>query len=223
MFPLHSIFDSVQLIKIAMRNKIIFEKIPRFWRFKQLCARHSYVCRHGLYVIYIVTQTPSFRQSRYLDKSNKFGHMQELTNDNYSEIKLYIAYSILNIRPLNFVLIKKNQQLHSRSQYWNDNEAAPANGRFVNMANEKIKLMHSMWKGKLTFEVDVANESGLPRVGIHNSIDADVKNGHSLFHHVAGYEPRDTGRNYKNVGHLAEGFQLFWRRVAMAYRHGAVP
>ena len=40
-----------------------------------------------------------------------------------------------NIRPLNLVLIKKNQQLHSRSQYWNDNEAAPANGGFVNKAN----------------------------------------------------------------------------------------
>ena len=86
-----------------------------------------------------------------------------------------------------------------------------------------LKLMHSTWKGKLTFEVDVANESGLPRFGIHDSIDADVKNGHSLFHHVAGYESRDPGRNYENVGHLAEGFQLFGRRVAMAYRHGAVP
>ena len=31
--------------------------------------------------------------------------------------------------------IKKDKQLHSRSHYWNDNEAAPANGRFVNKAN----------------------------------------------------------------------------------------
>ena len=35
-----------------------------------------------------MTQTPSFRRSRDLDKSNKFGQMQEVTNDNYSEIKL---------------------------------------------------------------------------------------------------------------------------------------
>ena len=126
----------MQLIKIATRNKKIFLKnplYPRFWHFKQLYARHSYVCRRGLYVIYIVTQTRSFRRSSDLDKSNKFGQMQELTNDNYSEI--YVAYSVLNIRPLNLVLIKKNQQLHSRSQYWNDNEAPPANGRFVNKAN----------------------------------------------------------------------------------------
>ena len=27
------------------------------------------------------------------------------------------------------------QQLHSRSQYWNANEAAPANGGFVNKAS----------------------------------------------------------------------------------------
>ena len=42
----------------------------------------------------------------------------KLTNDNYS-----------------LVLIKKNHQLHSRPQYWNDNEAAPGNGGFVNKAN----------------------------------------------------------------------------------------
>ena len=47
----------------------------------------------------------------------------------------YVAYSVLNIRPLNLVLIKKNQQLHSRPKYWNDNEAAPANSGFVNKAN----------------------------------------------------------------------------------------
>ena len=60
--------------------------------------------------------------------------MQELTNDNYLKLS-YVAYTVLNIKPLNLVLIKKNQQLHSRSQYWNDNEAAPANGGFVNKAN----------------------------------------------------------------------------------------
>ena len=69
---IHNLRYRVQLIKIATRNKKNFEKIPRFLRFKQLCARHSYVCRHGLYVVYIVTQTPSFLRSRELDKSNKF-------------------------------------------------------------------------------------------------------------------------------------------------------
>ena len=78
------------MIKIATRNK----KIPRFWHFKQLCARPSYVCRHGLYVVYIVTQTPSFRRSRDLDKSNKFRQMQKLTNDYYSEIKLHNIFHI---------------------------------------------------------------------------------------------------------------------------------
>ena len=96
---IHNLRYSVQLIKIATRNKKILDKIPRFWRFKQHCASHSYVCRHGLYVVYIVTQTSSFRRSRDLDKSNKFGQMQELTNDNYSEIKLHnifhIAYKVI--------------------------------------------------------------------------------------------------------------------------------
>ena len=47
----------------------------------------------------------------------------------------YVAFSVLNIRPLDLVLIKKNEQLHSRPQYWNDNEAAPANGGSANKAN----------------------------------------------------------------------------------------
>ena len=50
----------------------------------------------------------------------------------------YIAYSILNIRSLNLVLIKKNQQLHSRCQYWNENETATDHGRFVHKANAVI-------------------------------------------------------------------------------------
>ena len=100
-----------------------------------MCKRgYSYVCRRGLYVVYIVTQTPSFRRSRDLDKSNKFRPMQELTNDYYSEIKLHNIFRIA-YRPLTLVLIKKNQQLHSRSQYRNDNEAAPAIGGFVHKAN----------------------------------------------------------------------------------------
>ena len=86
---IHNLRYNVKLIKIAMGNKEIFEKMPRFWRFKQLCARHRYVCRHGLYVVYIVTQTPSFRRKRDLDKSNTFRQMQELTNDYYSVIDLF--------------------------------------------------------------------------------------------------------------------------------------
>ena len=87
---IHNLRYSVQLIKIATRNK----KNPRFWRFKQLCARHSYVCRYGLCVVYIVTQTLSFRRSRDLDKSNKFRQMQALTNDYYSEIKIHNIFHI---------------------------------------------------------------------------------------------------------------------------------
>ena len=118
MFPVHIIscryvtFDvvsTVQLIKIATRNKKIFKKnplYPRIWRVKQFCARHSYVCRHGLYIIFIVTQTPSFHRSRDLDKSNKFGHMHELTNDNYSEIKLCSIFRI-EYKTIEFSINKK--------------------------------------------------------------------------------------------------------------------
>ena len=91
---IHNLRYSVQLIKIATRDNKIFEKIQRFWRFKQLCEHHSYVCRHGLYVVYIVTQTPSFRWSCDLDKSNRFRQIQELTNDYYSEIKLHNVFHI---------------------------------------------------------------------------------------------------------------------------------
>ena len=91
---IHNLRYSVQLIKIATRNKTIFEQIARVWRFKQLCARHSYVCRHGLYVLYIVTQTPPFRRSRDLDKPNHFMQIQELTNDYYSENKLHNIFHI---------------------------------------------------------------------------------------------------------------------------------
>ena len=91
---IHNLRYSVQLIKVATRNTQIFEQIPRVWRFKQLCARHSYVCRHGPYVVYIVTQTTSFRRSRELDKSNYFRQMQELINDYYSEIKLHNIFHI---------------------------------------------------------------------------------------------------------------------------------
>ena len=75
-----------------------------------------------------MTQTPSFHRSRDLDKSNKFGQMQLF------EIKLCSIFRI-EYKAIEFSTNKKNQQLHSRSQYWNDNEAAPANGGFVNKAN----------------------------------------------------------------------------------------
>ena len=91
---IHNLRYSIQLIKIAKRNKTNRWKITIFWRWNQLCARHSYVCRHGLYVVYIVTQTPSFRRSRDLDKSNTLGQMQALTNDYYSEIKLHNIFHI---------------------------------------------------------------------------------------------------------------------------------
>ena len=91
---IHNLRYSVQLIKIATRNKTNLGQITIFWRWNQLCARHSYVCRHGLYVVYIVTQTRSFPRSRDLDKSNTFGQMQELTNDYYSEIKLHNIFHI---------------------------------------------------------------------------------------------------------------------------------
>ena len=91
---IHNLRYSVQLIKIATRNKTNLWKIAKFWRWNQLCARHSYVFRHGLCVVYIVTQTPLFRRSRDQDKSNTFGQMQELTNDYYSEIKLHNIFHI---------------------------------------------------------------------------------------------------------------------------------
>ena len=56
--------------------------------------RHSYVCRRGLYAICIVTQPSSFRLSRGLGNPNKFGQIQELINDNYSDIKLYSNFHI---------------------------------------------------------------------------------------------------------------------------------
>ena len=46
---------------------------------------------------------------------------------------------MLHIRPLKLVLIKKNQQLHSGYQYWNDNEAATDHGGV--MADSCIRRM----------------------------------------------------------------------------------
>ena len=45
-------------------------------------------------------------------------------------------------RPLNLVLIKKNQPLHSGYQYWNDNEAATDHGGV--MADSCIRRIASL-------------------------------------------------------------------------------
>ena len=81
-----------------------------------------------------MTQTPSFRRSRDLDKSNKFGQMQELTNANYSEMKLC---SIFRSEYKAIENSTNKKKLHSLPQYWND-EAAPANSGFVNKANWRV-------------------------------------------------------------------------------------
>ena len=76
-------------------------------------------------------QTPSFRRSRDLDKSNKFGQTQELTNDNYYEIKLYSIFRI----EYNVIAFSTNKKEPTITFPRNDNEAAPANGGFVNKVN----------------------------------------------------------------------------------------
>ncbi len=57
-----------------------------------------------------MTQTPSFRRSRDLDKSNKFEQMQELTNDNYYEIKLCSIFRIEH-KAIEFSTNKKEQTI----------------------------------------------------------------------------------------------------------------
>ena len=127
---IHNLRYSVQLIKIATRNK----KNPRFWCFKQLCARHSYVCRHALYVVYIVTQTPSFQPSRDLDKSNKFRQMQELTNDYYSEIKLHNIFHIA-YKAIEFSTNKKLPTTTFPIPILERQQGSPCHGGFVHKAN----------------------------------------------------------------------------------------
>ena len=61
-----------------------------------------------------MTQTPSFRRSRDLDKSNKFRQMPELTNVYYSEIKIHNIFHIA-YKAIEFSTNKNNKQLHSRS------------------------------------------------------------------------------------------------------------
>ena len=132
---IHNLRYSVQLIKIATRNTKIFEKIPRFWRFKQVCARHSYVSRHGLYVVYIVTQTPSFRRSRDLDKSNRFRQIQELTNDYYSEIKIHNIFHIA-YKAIEFSTNKKEPTITFPIPILERQRGSPCHGGFV---HDRIK------------------------------------------------------------------------------------
>ena len=80
---------------------------------------------------------PSFRRSRDLDKSNTFRQMQELTNDYYSVIKLHYIFHIA-YKTIEFSINKKNQQLHSGYQYWNENEAATDHGGV--MADSCIRI-----------------------------------------------------------------------------------
>ena len=54
--------------------------------------RYSYACRRGIYVICIMTKRPSFRRRRGEGRSNKFGQMQELINDTYSDSIFRIEY-----------------------------------------------------------------------------------------------------------------------------------
>ena len=65
---------------------------------------------------------------------NKFGQMQELRNDNYSEIKLYSIFH-MGYKVNEFSTNKKEPTITSRSQNWNDNEAATDHGGFVHKAN----------------------------------------------------------------------------------------
>ena len=64
---IHNLRYSVQLIQIATRKKTNLRKIPR------CCASNNSV-RVIVTSAVIVTQAPSFRRSRDLDKSNTFGH-----------------------------------------------------------------------------------------------------------------------------------------------------
>ena len=61
-----------------------------------------------------------------------------LTNDNYSDIKLYIIFHI-EYKVIEFITNKKEPTItFPIRQYWNDNEAAPANGGLVNNNNNII-------------------------------------------------------------------------------------
>ena len=52
-------------------------------------------------------QTPTFHLSRDLNKSNKFGQMQALKNDNYSEINLYSVLFHIEYTAIEFSTNKK--------------------------------------------------------------------------------------------------------------------
>ena len=62
-----------------------------------------------------------------------------LTNDNYSDIRLYIIFHI-EYKVVEFITNKKEPTItFPIRQYWNDNEAATANGGLVNKANRYVQ------------------------------------------------------------------------------------
>ena len=84
-----------------------------------------------------MTQTPSFRRSRDLDKSNHFRQIiQELPNDYYSEIKLHNIFHIA-YKAIAFCTNKKEPTITFPIPIydWNDNEAGLCHGGFVHKAN----------------------------------------------------------------------------------------
>ena len=95
-----------------------------------------------------MTQTPSFRRSRDLDKSNTFRQMQELTND-YSVIKLHNIFHIA-YKAIEFSTNKKEPTItfripileRQRGSHW----SWRCNGGFVHKANrtETLKNMPSV-------------------------------------------------------------------------------
>ena len=85
-----------------------------------------------------MTQTPSFRRSRDLDKSNTFGQMQELTNDYFPEIKLHNIFHIV-YKAIEFSTNKKEPTIIIPDPNIGTTTRQPlimaANGGFVHKAN----------------------------------------------------------------------------------------
>ena len=58
----------------------------------------------------------SSRRSRDLDKSNKYGQMEDLTNNNYSDIKLYSIFHI-EYMAIEFITDKKEPTITSPNRH----------------------------------------------------------------------------------------------------------
>ena len=58
----------------------------------------------------------SSRRSRDLDKSNKYGQMEDLTNNNYSDIKLYSIFHI-EYKAIEFITDKKEPTITSSNRH----------------------------------------------------------------------------------------------------------